>query len=186
MKPVLAALLRANKLELPHNLGSEMLGILGQPDTLAALLEEYQRTLAENDSIDLDDLLGLAVALVQGQEGVRAELQSRYRHVLVDELQDTNTPQFELIRLLKGSQGTLFAVGDPNQSIYGWRGANPENMELHFQHHYPDSSLLYLTANYRSGVNIIRTAEAVLAHKGLPNLHKPMVAMKAEPGRVEH
>ncbi|KAL6750853.1 P-loop containing nucleoside triphosphate hydrolase protein [Haematococcus lacustris] len=186
MKPVLAALLRANKLELPHNLGSEMLGILGQPDTLAALLEEYQRKLAENDSIDLDDLLGLAVALVQGQEGVRAALQSRYRHVLVDEFQDTNTPQFELLRLLKGSQGTLFVVGDPNQAIYSWRGANPENMELHFQHHYPDSSLLYLTANYRSGVNIIRAAEAVLAHNGLPNLHKPMVAMKAEPGRVEH
>ncbi|KAL6762987.1 P-loop containing nucleoside triphosphate hydrolase protein [Haematococcus lacustris] len=186
MKPVLAQLLRAKKLELPNNLGNEMRGILRQPDTLATLLEAYQRKLTENDSIDLDDLLGLAVALVQGREGVRAVLQSRYRHVMVDEFQDTNTPQYELVRLLKGPQGNLFTVGDPDQAIYGWRGANPVNMEHVFQDHYPDGQLLYLTTNYRSGANIIRTAEAVLAHNGLPKLHKPLVAMKPDPGHVEH
>ncbi|GFH15676.1 uncharacterized protein HaLaN_11945, partial [Haematococcus lacustris] len=101
-------------------------------------------------------------------------------------MHDTNTPQYELVRLLKGPQGNLFTVGDPDQAIYGWRGANPVNMEHVFQDHYPDGQLLYLTTNYRSGANIIRTAEAVLAHNGLPKLHKPLVAKKPDPGHVEH
>jgi DNA helicase-2/ATP-dependent DNA helicase PcrA len=123
--------------------------------------QQYQRELRRNNALDFDDLLFIAVQLLRENEGLRRAYQNRYQHILVDEFQDTNTAQYRLIRLLTGQNPDLFVVGDPDQSIYRWRGADYRNV-LRFQEDFPQARTILLEQNYRSKQNILDTAMAVI------------------------
>ncbi|NIM95540.1 MAG: UvrD-helicase domain-containing protein [Anaerolineales bacterium] len=123
--------------------------------------EDYQHQLLESNALDFDDLLFLAVRILQEQEALRQEYRRRYPHILVDEFQDTNTAQYSLLRLLAGDEPDLFVVGDPDQSIYRWRGADYRNV-LRFQEDYPQAQTFLLEQNYRSTQNILDAAMGVI------------------------
>jgi DNA helicase-2/ATP-dependent DNA helicase PcrA len=123
--------------------------------------ERYQRLLLENNALDFDDLLLWTVRLLREQPEVRAAYQRRYAHLLVDEFQDTNIAQYELLRLLARPEPDLFVVGDPDQSIYRWRGADYRNVQR-FEKDYPEARLILLEQNYRSTQKILDAAMAVI------------------------
>jgi len=123
--------------------------------------ERYQRLLLENNALDFDDLLLWTVRLLREQSEVRAAYQRRYAHLLVDEFQDTNTAQYELLRLLARPEPDLFVVGDPDQSIYRWRGADYRNVQR-FEEDYPEARVILLEQNYRSTQIILDAAMAVI------------------------
>jgi DNA helicase-2/ATP-dependent DNA helicase PcrA len=122
----------------------------------------YQKKLAEARAMDFDDLLGKTVTLLKTCDDVRERYRERFRHLLVDEFQDTNTVQYDMIRLLVGSERNLTVVGDDDQSIYRWRGAAVENI-LHFEQDFPDALVIKLEQNYRSTRTILAAANAVVA-----------------------
>jgi DNA helicase-2/ATP-dependent DNA helicase PcrA len=121
----------------------------------------YQQLLALNNALDYDDLLMSAVRLFNDQPDVLARYQQYYEHILVDEFQDTNTAQYSLVRLLAQKHHNLYAVGDPDQSVYRWRGADYRNVRR-FQEDYPDAEVLLLEENYRSTQLILDAAMAVI------------------------
>jgi len=121
----------------------------------------YQATLLANNALDFDDLLLWAVRLFEEKPQVLNRYRRRYAHLLVDEFQDTNTAQYLLLRLLGGKQPHLFVVGDPDQSIYGWRGADYRNVHR-FQEDYPSARTILLEQNYRSTQTILDIAVAVI------------------------
>jgi DNA helicase-2/ATP-dependent DNA helicase PcrA len=123
--------------------------------------QQYQHELRNNNALDFDDLLFIAVQLLQDNEGLRQAYQGRYQHILVDEFQDTNTAQYRLVHLLTGKNPDLFVVGDPDQSIYRWRGADYRNV-LRFQEDFPQARTILLEQNYRSRQNILDVAMAVI------------------------
>jgi len=131
--------------------------------------ERYQRLLLENNALDFDDLLFWTVRLLRDHPDVRAAYQQRYAHLLVDEFQDTNTAQYELLRLLARPEPDLFVVGDPDQSIYRWRGADYRNVQR-FEKDYPQARIILLEQNYRSTQNILDAAMAVIDRQ--PGRHK--------------
>lgn len=130
---------------------------------VARIYQRYQVILKENNALDFDDLLTHSVWHLERCPEVLARYRARFRHILVDEYQDTNHCQYRLIRLLAGDEGHIFAVGDPDQSIYRWRGADISNI-LDFSRDYPDCSELRLTQNYRSTQNILDAANALISH----------------------
>jgi DNA helicase-2/ATP-dependent DNA helicase PcrA len=130
---------------------------------LAELYALYERELARDGALDFDDLIGRAVQLLGGQPAVAERYGRRFEHVLVDEYQDTNHAQFRLVRSLAAVHGNLFVVGDDDQSIYGWRGADLSNM-LDFERAFPGATVLRLEQNYRSTGNILGAANAVIAN----------------------
>jgi DNA helicase-2/ATP-dependent DNA helicase PcrA len=123
--------------------------------------QQYQQELRRNNALDFDDLLFVAVQLLREKEGLRQSYRDRYQHILVDEFQDTNTAQYRLIRLLADENPDLFVVGDPDQSIYRWRGADYRNV-LRFQEDFPQAKTILLERNYRSTQNILDAAMAVI------------------------
>jgi len=123
----------------------------------------YVKALAANNALDFDDLILRTVHLLERHEDVRTKYASKFRHVLVDEFQDTNKLQLILIKALSSQHGNVFAVGDDDQSIYSWRGAVVENM-LNFEHYFPGTTVVRLEQNYRSTGNILDAANAVIAH----------------------
>jgi hypothetical protein len=123
----------------------------------------YEAALRASNAADFDDLLGLAVALLRGSHELRQRYLRRFRHVLVDEFQDTNTAQYELVKLLTLPRADLLVVGDPDQAIYGWRGADMTNMTHAFAQDFPDAQVLDLRDNYRSCARIVATAQHVIA-----------------------
>jgi DNA helicase-2/ATP-dependent DNA helicase PcrA len=127
----------------------------------AALYEAYQKELERQNALDFDDLLSLTVRLLQECPEVLASYQRRFRHVLIDEYQDTNHTQYELVRLLAEGSGNLTVVGDADQSIYSFRGADFRNI-LEFQRHFPDATVITLAENYRSTGRILAAANAVI------------------------
>ncbi len=127
----------------------------------ARVYTEYQRTLQRNNALDFDDLLVKCVELLQSDAEVLDYYQERFRYVCVDEYQDTNTAQFHLVRLLAGKYRNLCVVGDDDQSIYKFRGANIENI-LSFEKYFPDATVIRLEENYRSTQNILDAANAVI------------------------
>ncbi len=129
----------------------------------AAVYERYQEALRECNALDFDDLILRTVHLLEGCPEVRRAYATRFRHVLVDEFQDTSALQLVLIKALCGHHGNVFAVGDDDQSIYSWRGARIENM-LEFDEYFGDARLLRLEQNYRSTGRILDAANAVIAH----------------------
>ena len=121
----------------------------------------YQQVLMANNGMDFDDLLMNAVLLFDQRPDVLQKYQERYRHILVDEFQDTNTAQYGLLQRLAGGHGNIFAVGDSDQSIYKWRGADYRNINK-FREMYPNSETILLEQNYRSTQIILDVAKAVI------------------------
>ena len=123
----------------------------------------YQKRLRESSAVDFDDLLVHFVTILKDHPDVRADLDRRFRYVLVDEYQDTNLAQYAIIKGLSTDYPNLCVTGDPDQSIYGWRGANLNNI-LGFERDYPGCQVVKLEQNYRSTKNILRTADALIHH----------------------
>jgi DNA helicase-2/ATP-dependent DNA helicase PcrA len=128
---------------------------------LSSCYREYQQNLKKNNAFDFDDLLMMTVELFKSNPDVLENYQRRWQYIMVDEYQDTNTAQFELIRLLAGATHNLCVVGDDDQSIYKFRGANIRNI-LDFEHYYPEAKVIKLEQNYRSCQNILDAANAVI------------------------
>jgi len=122
----------------------------------------YQQLLRANSALDFDDLLMLAVRLFHKQGDVLRKYQQRYVHVLVDEFQDTDSAQYQLVRLLTSKRKNLFVVGDEDQSIYGWRGADFRNVRR-FREDYPEARVVLLEQNYRSTQSILEAARSVIS-----------------------
>ena len=125
----------------------------------------YQKHLRENNALDFDDLLNETRRLLKTNEEAREYLSGRFRYILVDEFQDTNEVQYEIIKMLASTHGNLFAVGDDDQSIYGWRGAKIENI-LHFEKDFKGAKVFKLERNYRSTKTILNLANTVIKNNG--------------------
>ena len=129
----------------------------------AILYEKYQRQLKAYNGLDFDDLIVLPTQLLENNEAVRTKWQNRLRYLLIDEYQDTNACQYRMIKLLAGVRGEITAVGDDDQSIYAWRGAQPENLNL-LQQDYPMLKVVKLEQNYRSTEFILGAANHLIAN----------------------
>ena len=129
--------------------------------TLARIMARYEERLTAYQSVDFDDLIGLPLKLLQEHAAVRDKWQAALGHVLVDEYQDTNATQYELLKLLVGARGGFTAVGDDDQSIYGWRGATLDNLKR-LPVDYPTLKVVKLEQNYRSTSAILRAANNVI------------------------
>lgn len=156
-----AAISRAkNDLASPETLARR-----GDGDHVAAVVarvyQAYQDRLRESSAVDFDDLLVHLVTIVKTHEDVRKELDARFRHILVDEYQDTNLAQYAIVRALSIDHPNLCVTGDPDQSIYGWRGANLSNI-LDFEQDYKGCKVVRLERNYRSTKNILRVADHLI------------------------
>jgi DNA helicase-2/ATP-dependent DNA helicase PcrA len=132
-------------------------------ERIAHIYQGYKAELRKNNALDFDDLLLEAVRLLKVSAEVRERYQRRYRYLLVDEYQDTNRPQYELMKLLAGEAKNVCAVGDEDQSIYSWRGADIRNI-LEFEKDFPDAKIVRLEQNYRSTQVILEAAGAVVAN----------------------
>ncbi len=128
---------------------------------IARVFRLYEERLVSNNALDFDDLLIKAVRLLRKRKDVRDHYNDRFRYILVDEYQDTNALQFALINYLTEQQQNICVVGDPDQSIYRWRGADISNI-LNFEEHYKGARTIKLEQNYRSTQNILSTADAVI------------------------
>jgi len=134
------------------------------PKALAAgLYAQYQRHLRAYNAVDFDDLIFLPVSLFKQRPDILDAWQNRIRHLLVDEYQDTNSGQYQLVRALTGPRGALTAVGDDDQSIYAWRGAQPENLGL-LQQDFPNLKVIKLEQNYRSTGRILKAANQLIVN----------------------
>jgi DNA helicase-2/ATP-dependent DNA helicase PcrA len=132
-------------------------------ERIAHIYEAYRKDMAKNNALDFDDLLLETVRLLKSSSEVRERYQRRYKYLLVDEYQDTNRPQYELMKLLAGERRNVCAVGDEDQSIYSWRGADIRNI-LEFEQDFPNAKIVRLEQNYRSTQNILEAAGAVVAN----------------------
>jgi DNA helicase-2/ATP-dependent DNA helicase PcrA len=147
-----------NRMEGPDSLrGSWNL----RDEQIAKIYERYLRALADSNALDFDDLLLKTVELFESSEDTRARYANKFRYVMVDEYQDTNRPQYLLIKRLAEVHRNLAVVGDPDQSIYKWRGADLRNI-LDFEHDFPESNVVRLEQNYRSTQVILDAATAVI------------------------
>jgi ATP-dependent DNA helicase Rep len=134
----------------------------------AQLYAAYQRRLAAFNAVDFDDLIRLPVAVLQQHEEARAAWRERIRYLLVDECQDTNAAQYAFLKLLSGERGAFTCVGDDDQSIYAWRGADPGNLDKLSQD-YPKLRVVKLEQNYRCAQRVLRAANALIAQN--PHAH---------------
>ncbi len=135
----------------------------GDPKTekIAHIFQEYRKELLKANAMDFDDLLLEAMRLLKSVAAVREYYNRRFQYLLIDEYQDTNRPQYELMRLLAGDGHNVCAVGDEDQSIYSWRGADIRNI-LEFEADFPEAKIVRLEENYRSTENILEAASAVV------------------------
>ncbi|HEY79173.1 MAG TPA: UvrD-helicase domain-containing protein [Dehalococcoidia bacterium] len=139
-------------------------------EVVGRVYERYQQLLAGSSALDFDDLLLQAARLFKNHPEVLTKYQERYLHILVDEFQDTNLTQYELVKQLSGKYRNLCVVGDPDQSIYSWRFADPRNI-LSFEHDYPEAKVVLLEQNYRSTKAILELASHIISAN---QQHKPM------------
>ena len=133
----------------------------------ADIYQNYQRYLLACNSVDLDDLILVPVQLIQDHEDIRARWQNKIKYLLVDEYQDTNGVQYQLIKLLAQHGRRLTVVGDDDQSIYAWRGAQPENLQI-LKEDFPDLTMIKLEQNYRSCGRILNAANHLIQHNPRP------------------
>ena len=129
--------------------------------TIAKAWEQYEKALAENAALDFDDLLLCTLDLLKKSDRVRALLQNRWRYITIDEYQDTNASQYEIARLLAGDSRNLCVVGDIDQNIYSWRGADIEHL-LSFERAFPGTKVILLEQNYRSTRTILKAANEII------------------------
>ena len=134
-----------------------------QFEKIAVVFEEYEKSLQQANALDFDDLLLESVRLLQHDDATRAACNRRIGYMMIDEYQDTNRSQYELMRLLSESHKNVCVVGDEDQSIYSWRGANIKNI-LDFEKDYPNTRTIRLERNYRSTKNILEAASALVAN----------------------
>src|SRR5450631_2367803 len=132
-------------------------------EKIAHIFEEYRKELRKANAMDFDDLLLEAMRLLKSVAAVREYYNRRFQYLLIDEYQDTNRPQYELMRLLAGAGHNVCAVGDEDQSIYSWRGADIRNI-LEFERDFPEAKIVRLEQNYRSTQNILEAASVVVAN----------------------
>ena len=132
-------------------------------ERIAHIYEEYRKELRKANAMDFDDLLLEAMRLLKAVAAVREYYNRKFQYIQVDEYQDTNRPQYELMRLLAGDRHNICAVGDEDQSIYSWRGADIRNI-LEFERDFPEAKIVRLEQNYRSTQNILEAASAVVAN----------------------
>lgn len=132
-------------------------------ERVAHIFAEYRKELRKSNALDFDDLLLETVRLLQASGEVREKYNRRYQYLLIDEYQDTNRPQYELMKLLGGGHQNVCVVGDEDQSIYSWRGANIKNI-LEFENDFPHAKVIRLEQNYRSTQVILEAASAVVAN----------------------
>ncbi len=147
-------------LDPEHAPAGEEAGFAGRG---AALYQAYQARLKALNAVDFGDLLLESLRLFRGHGDILASLQKRFRYILVDEYQDTNVVQYLWLRLLAQANGNLCCVGDDDQSIYGWRGADVDNI-LRFEKDFPGAKVIRLERNYRSGGHILAVASGLIAH----------------------
>jgi DNA helicase II / ATP-dependent DNA helicase PcrA len=146
-----------NNLVLPNNYPTRSY----REEIVSRVYKRYQTLLQTCNAVDFDDLLLYAVRVLEENPPVKEKYARRFEHVLVDEFQDTNTAQYRLLQLLCGFHNNIFVVGDEDQSIYRWRGADYKNV-LRFEDDYPDSQKVLLEQNYRSTQNVLDAARAVI------------------------
>ena len=139
---------------------------------VARIYETYQEILARNGAVDFDDLLMKTANLLRRHEPVRRELQQRFTYLLIDEYQDTNHAQFVIAEQIARGTQNICVVGDPDQSIYGWRGANIRNI-LDFEQHFPEATVVALGQNYRSTPQILHAADTLI-RRNKQRRHKPL------------
>ncbi len=132
-------------------------------ERVAQIYAEYKKELAKANALDFDDLLLETARLLKAVPEVREYYNRRFQYVMIDEYQDTNRPQYELMRMLAGTRHNVCAVGDEDQSIYSWRGADIRNI-LEFEKDFPEAKIVRLEQNYRSTQNILQAASAVVAN----------------------
>ena len=130
---------------------------------IAKIYEVYEKKLIENNALDFDDLIFVMVKIFRKHPEILDKYQEQFRYILIDEYQDTNAAQYELTKLLAAKYKNLCVVGDADQSIYGWRGANMQNI-LDFEQDYPEAKTIKLEQNYRSTRQILKAANAVIEH----------------------
>lgn len=147
------------RLIMPDEFGKRFVG--PKEDIARQVYRTYQEKLAFNHALDFDDLIMYAVIMLRDCPSVREHYQERFHHVLVDEYQDINYSQYQLVRTLAGKHGNVFCVGDDDQSIYGWRGADV-SIILQFEHDYPKATIYKLEQNYRSTKKILEAAHHVV------------------------
>lgn len=143
----------------------EALAVAKSPREMEAALmyQRYQARLSTFNAVDFDDLIRLPVQMLEGDENLRLAWRERIGYLLVDECQDTNDAQYRLLKALAGDKGLFTCVGDDDQSIYAWRGANPDNL-LQLGKDYPSLQIIKLEQNYRCSNRVLRTANALIAH----------------------
>jgi len=144
---------------------SEALATADNGDDLKAaqLYQAYERSLRAYNAVDFDDLIMLPTLLLRDNKEIRNKWHNKIRYLLVDEYQDTNTSQYELVKLLTGKLGSFTVVGDDDQSIYSWRGAQPKNLEL-LQQDFPNLKVVKLEQNYRSCGRLLKAANTLIAN----------------------
>jgi len=142
--------------------------------------QRYQKLLMQSNALDFDDLLLWTVRLLIEHDSVRQKYAQQFEHVLVDEFQDTNRAQYQLLRLLTSFHQNLFVVGDEDQSIYRWRGADYHNI-IRFEKDYPNANKILLEDNYRSTQNILDAAQAII-RKNKNRTHKQLKSARGEIG----
>ncbi|HJQ38846.1 MAG TPA: UvrD-helicase domain-containing protein [Thermoanaerobaculia bacterium] len=150
-----------NELQNPVDYEKNNLDFFGS--RVAEVYRLYQKRLREFDAMDFDDLIGKYVELLERNDDVRGELHDRFKHLLIDEYQDTNHAQYALVKLLAGKEGNIVAVGDEDQSIYRFRGADINNI-LNFERDFPGAKIVKLEQNYRSTGNILDAATGVVSN----------------------
>ena len=149
----------------------------------ALIYQRYQENIEENNLVDFDDLLMLTHRILEENEDLRRETSRRYQYIMVDEYQDTNELQYKLLRLLCSEHDNLCVVGDDDQSIYGWRGANIRNI-LEFHEHFDNTRIVKLEVNYRSTRPILEAANALIEHNS-KRLGKKLVSHRGEGPEVK-
>lgn len=150
---------------------------------IAQVYEEYEKQMRANNALDFDDLLVKTVDLLRTQPDVLENYQNRFRYIMVDEYQDTNTVQFQLVKILAGKYRNLCVVGDDDQSIYKFRGANIRNI-LNFEQVFEDAKVIKLEQNYRSTSNILNAANAVI-HNNKGRKDKTLWTDNGEGAKIE-
>ncbi|MFN7210401.1 MAG: ATP-dependent helicase, partial [Aggregatilineales bacterium] len=149
---------------------------------IAQVYARYQALLRAANALDFDDLLMYCAALFRDHPDLRRDYQTCYKHILVDEFQDTNTAQYQLVRLLAGAEGSLFCVGDPDQSIYRFRGADYRNL-AHFRRDYPNANVILLEQNYRSHQIILDAAMAII-DKNTDRVRKRLFSARRDGAKI--
>ena len=145
---------------------------------VASIYEKYQENIVENNLVDFDDLLMLTYQILESNDDLRRETSNRYKYIMVDEYQDTNELQFRLLELLASEHENLCVVGDDDQSIYGWRGANIRNI-LEFADNFKNCKTVKLETNYRSTDPILKAANSLIEHNS-QRLGKKLVSAKGD------